>query len=356
MTATVQVFVDGDVVGDGDGGPVGTGAPTRRAGAVNGRVRRPPVISHDRVAAARDVARSVSPTTPVRVLDGPDGPRNDPYRLAGRMPTVDADAIVLVAPRRRGPRRLSPGPVVDGRPVALVQADRPTDLAHELPDPDADAPWVIAAMAKNVFLDATEGWADRLRAGGHDVIDLRADRARRADLVAGLQAGPRVVLYAGHGRPRGWAGYQALRFRHLAPGVEGTTTPHQATAATVATGTTVVTGSDGANDDRGDGPRAAGLVIAFACDTLGRAHNQWPFGVRLVEAGLVRAYLGPASAVLTADATALSIVVINILTNARPTTVTELVTAIDRATTTDASARRAWQTFRLVGAPDTVIS
>lgn len=302
-------------------------------------------VAGDRVAAAHDLAQIVSPSTAVLVLDGADGPRNDPYRLVGRMPGVDADAVVLVAPRRRGPRRLSPGPVVDGRPVALVQADRPTDLAHELPDPDDTAPWVIAAMAKNVFLEATNDWAARLRTGGHNVVDLRADRARRGDLVEGLRSGPRVVLYAGHGRPHGWAGYQALRFHHLATDVDGTE-KHTATA----------TGSTDTHRDVGENPRAAGLVIAFACDTLGRAHNQWPFGVRLVESGLVRAYLGPASAVLTADATALSIIVIDILASDHPSTVTSLVSAIERATATDASARRAWQTFRLVGAPDTVIA
>lgn len=322
MSPSVQVLVDGDI-------GVGVRTPTRHAGASNGHRRRHPVVDHDRVAAAHDVAQAVSSASSVQVLAGADGPRNDPYRLAGRMATVNADAVVLVAPRRRGPRRLSPGPVVGGRAVALVQADRPTDLARELPNPDPAAPWVIAAMAKNVFLDATDDWADRLHAGGHNVVDLRADRARREDLVDGLRAGPRVVLYAGHGRPRGWAGYQALRFHHLTPGDD---------------------------TDEGSASRAVGLVTAFACDTLGRAHNQWPFGVRLVEAGLVRAYLGPASAVLTADATALATIVIDLLANDHPSTVTELVTAIDVATGANTSARRAWQTFRLVGAPDTIIA
>ncbi|HKJ55531.1 MAG TPA: hypothetical protein VJ978_06045 [Nitriliruptoraceae bacterium] len=318
MSAAVQVLVDGG------------GDDTESAESA-------------RTTAARAVAATAAEPRPVDVLDGADGPRHDPYGLARRLPAVDADAVVLVAPRRRGPRRLAPGPVVDGRPVALVQADGPDDLARTLLAPDPHAPWVVAAMAKNVFLEPTEHWAATLRAGGHDVVDLRADRARRDDLVAGLRAGPRVVLYAGHGRPRGWAGYQALRFHHLASDRGAHRDPVTDVAAVIGDAAPV---------------RAAGLVIAFACDTLGRAHNQWPFGVRLVESGMVRAYLGPASAVLTADARALADVVVDILAHDHPRTVTDLVVAVDRvvAGRGHAAARRAWQTFRLVGAPDTCIT
>ena len=320
MSAAVQVMVDG-----GGGGA--------------------------RIAAALRVAATAGSRRPVDVLAGADGPRHDPYRLAGRLPTLDADSIVLVAPRRRGPRRLSPGPVVDGRPVALVQADGPDDLARTLLPPDPAAPWVVAAMAKNVFLDPTDHWASRLRAGGHDAVDLRADRARRGDLVAGLHAGPRVVLYAGHGRSRGWAGYQALRFHHLAP--EPRPAGRDSTADRASVPTTAATDGPG-----GQPPRAAGLVFAFACHTLGRAHNQWPFGLRLVESGLVRAYLGPAGTVVTADARALADIVVDILARDHPATVTDLVVAVDRVTTGSghADARRAWRTFRLVGDPDTCIA
>ena len=284
--------------------------------------------SPDRVAAATELAGVVAGDTALQVLASPDGPRHDPYRLADRLSRTDADAVVLVAPRRRGPRRLAPGPIVAGTPVAIVQADRPSDLPHTLAPPIADAPWVIAAMAKNVFLDATDHWAATLASGGRDVIDLRADRARRDDLVAGLDAGPRVVLYAGHGRARGWAGYQALRLHHLVPDARAV---------------------------HGSPSRAVGLVMAFACGTLGRERGRWPFGAGLVDAGLVRSYLGPASSVRTAEARALADIVIDLLAATRPATVADLVTAIDRATIGAPPARRAWRTFRLVGRPDTPV-
>ena len=70
----------------------------------------------------------------------------------------------------------------------------------------------------------------------------------------------------------------------------------------------------------------------------------------------MRAYLGPASSVLTADARALADLVVGILAADHPGTVTDLVMAVDAATATHPEARRAWQTFRLVGDPDTAIA
>jgi hypothetical protein len=333
----------------------------------------------DRVAAAFELTCGVGSVAEIPVLAGPDGSLSDPYRLADRLPRLDADAIVLVAPRRRGPRRLAPGPVVAGMPVAIVQADRPSDLPRALAPPDPDAPWVMAAMAKNVFLDATAHWADTLASGGRSVVDLRADRARRDDLVDGLAAGPRVVLYAGHGRARGWAGYQALRLHHLAPADDGAgTDPHPGTersghgthtgggrgdrfavsdpaAVAVTAGRGRPDRMPGSRPTDGEPFRSVGLVMAFACGTLGRAHGRWPFGASLVEAGLVRSYLGPASSVRTADARALADIVVDLLADTRPATVADLVKAIDQAATDVSPARRAWRTFRLVGAPDTAI-
>lgn len=298
----------------------------------------------ERVTAALELAGALGGLTAVQVLARANGPRHDPYRLSDRLPTMDADAVVVVAPRRRGPRRIAPGPAVSGLPVAIVQADRSSDLPRALAPPDLNAPWVVAAMAKNVFLDATEHWTDTLASGGRHVVDLRADRASRDDLVTGLRAGPRVVLYAGHGRARGWAGYQALRLHHLSPG------PGDDVGASSA---------NRADSDQqvGHGPpsRAAGLVMAFACGTLGRSRGRWPFGAGLVDAGLVRSYLGPASSVRTSEAQALADIAVALLAECRPSTVADLVTAVDRATMDVHPARRAWRTFRLVGRPDTLI-
>lgn len=305
MTGTVQVVVDG--------------TPDAGAG--------------DRIAAATALHERWFRGGRIEVVCAQGG-RRDPYGL-GDAHDVEADdrsqAVVLVGPRRRGARGSVPGPVVGGRPVALVQADTTADLPPRLSDPDPGAPWVVAAMAKNVFLAPTEQWAQRLADGGRTVVDVRADRARRSDLIEALAAGPSVVLYAGHGRPRGWAGYQALRIHHLL----------------------------GSREDDGAAlgeTRAIGLVVAFACDTLSRSRNQWPFGARLVDTGRVRAYLAPASKVVTAEAEVLADIVVQLLAAERPATVAALMAMIDRCVAGDRVASRAWRTFRLVGDPSTELS
>lgn len=255
--------------------------------------------------------------------------------------------MVLVAPRVRGPRRCTPAVVVGDNPVGIVLADHHDHVMPEVAAPDPEAPWVVAAMGKDVFLEATETWQARLVAGGRRAIDLRADRARRSDLLAGLAAGPRVVLYAGHGRARGWAGYQALRWHHFgrsAPTSGGARIAHPATDGE----------PSGSDDDVS--VRACGLVVAFACGTLSRPRGTWPFGAQLVAAGRARAYLAPASRVVTARARALGDIVVDLLATTRPATAGEFVMAIEAAVADQPAAARAWATFRLVGDPTTRIS
>ncbi len=279
----------------------------------------------DRAPCPAGLLRRLAPAgTPhsvgTRRLPGPAARGVDPHRLRERLQGIPADAFVLVGGARWGARRLVPAPVVDGRPVAIAQPGEwgPGSRAPGAPDPDA--PWLVTAMAKDAFLEPTEGWAPRLAAGGRKVSDLRADRARRSDLMEALRKGPAVVLYAGHGRSRGWGGYQTVRWHHLEAGVAGT------------------------------GP-SVGVVIAFACDTLARTRNRVPFGSRMVASGIARAYLAPAGSVRTADAEALAQVVVELLAGERPPTLTHLMRAIHHAVSTEADARRAWRRFRLVGDP-----
>ena len=244
----------------------------------------------------------------------------DPFGLRERVPTWACDAVLVVAGPRWGARRLLPGPSVAGRAVSLVQVGGDGEIAVPRPVPSAGAPWVVAAMAKDDFLRPTADWARTLTAGGHPAVDLRADRARREDLVAALQAGPGIVLYAGHGRTRGWSGYQGIRWRHLASAMPS-----------------------------GGG---AELVIAFACDTLKRSRGRVPFGSRVVAAGVAGAYLGAAASVRTRDAEALAEVVVPLLARGTHATPAHLVSAVDRALEREGpEARRAWAAFRLVGDP-----
>lgn len=225
---------------------------------------------------------------------------------------------MVVAPPRWGARRLIPGPTIGGRPVFLVQADRATDLPPDTLGPDSAAPWVVAAMAKDAFLRPTEHWAATLASGDRRVLDLRADRARREDLVCAMHAGPGVVLYAGHGRARGWGGYQALRWEHLelVPGTPG---------------------------------RPVGVVIAFACDTLSRPRGRVPFGHRVVQGGVASAYLGASGPLVTQDAEALGECVVGVLRSGEFGTVAELVRAVGKEVGERGAAARAWAAFRLLG-------
>lgn len=189
-------------------------------------------------------------------------------------------------------------------------------------------------MAKDAFLAPSEPWTAALVAGGRHAVDLRADRARRDDLVAAMRQGPGVLLYAGQGRAQGWSGYQAVRWRHLDPAAADRR-------------------SGGRRRPAAPAPRAVGLVTAFACDTLTRSRSRVPFGSQLVAAGLVRAYLGAPYAIRTDEAAELADVVVDLLAVTRPPTVCHLVGAVDRAVRDRPGARRAWTAFRLLGDPTT---
>lgn len=249
--------------------------------------------------------------------------RRDPFGLAERVPGLGADVVILVVGARWGCRRLLPAPVVAGCVLALGRGQvgaGPLPVGGPRATAPPEAPWVVAAMAKDEFLAPTAHWASTLIAGGIPTLDLRADRARRSDLVTALGRGPGVVLYAGHGRARGWSGYQGLRWKHLESALPA-----------------------------GSG---AGLVIAFACDTLKRTRSRVPFGSRLVAGGVARAYLGVPGSIRTRDAEALGELVVGTLASGAHPTPAHLVRAVDDAVRAGpAAAQRAWRSFRIVGDP-----
>lgn len=283
----------------------------------------------------------------VAALPPADGPRGDPYRLRGRLGPLTADAgakaALVVAPRRRGPMRAVPGAVVDGVMVGLVQADRGTDLdpwltglastrrrgevhggdteaqlaglAAKRTVGQAPADLLVTAMGKDVYLDIAGGWLRTLESAGVPAADLRADRADRRRLCAALAAGPAVVLYAGHGRARGWAGYQGLRVHHL--------------------------------DAPADAP--AGAVIAMACGTLSRTRAAVPFGSRLVAAGRVLAYVGAVGAITVEGGRRLGELLVAALASGRHPTLADATTAAARSA--DGTAAAVLGRLRLVGDP-----
>jgi hypothetical protein len=255
----------------------------------------------------------------------------DPYGIAGIVEKVDgaADGLLLVAPRRRSPVRLTPAAVVGGVPVGIVQADRDDELdpwldalgrqAHGFPG------WAVMAMGQDFYLDLAETLADRMRQGltgsALQVEDWRADRLNRADLCDRLARGPRLAGYLGHGRETGWSGYQALRWRHIEAVQQAA---------------------------------PAGLIVGFTCDTLKYARSTAPFGCRWVRGGRAAAYLGSTEAVRTDAGARLVELFGALIAGGKAASVGGLLRALDRRLGEDpalADARAAFATFRLMGYP-----
>jgi hypothetical protein len=173
------------------------------------------------------------------------------------------DVVMVVAPRNRSPRTAAPTAVIGEVVVGLVQANRPADLADWLAArrarTQARSDVAVCSMGKRLFVDVAESWLDGLGGAGWSVEDWGARRISRVELCTRLAQGPPMVVYAGHGRARGWAGYQALRWHHI---------------------------------DEVPVSRPCGVVIALACDTLTRTRGVVAFGSRWVASGRAAAYIG----------------------------------------------------------------
>ncbi|MBK9795660.1 MAG: hypothetical protein IPP58_04060 [Holophagaceae bacterium] len=94
-----------------------------------------------------------------------------------------------------------------------------------------------------------------------------ADRLVRRDLLAALRIGLGAVIYFGHGRPYGWAGYHGLHSRHLGH-AQG---------------------------------RPSGAVLSLTCHTASRRKVGTSFAESLVLAGIAAAALGAVAATQTID-------------------------------------------------------
>jgi hypothetical protein len=125
-------------------------------------------------------------------------------------------------------------------------------------------------MGKDVYLGAAAHWLRTLPAARPDLLvrDVTAAVADRDELVTAFARGPELVVYFGHGRPRGWAGYGCVRRHHL-----------EALPAA----------------------RSAGVVVALACDTLTPGRDGSSFGEWLVASGRAAAYVGAAKPIVIAD-------------------------------------------------------
>jgi hypothetical protein len=231
------------------------------------------------------------------------------------------DFALIVAPRNRSPRTAAPPAVVRNTVVALVQANRPTDLEKwlraRLALRTAERAAAVCSMGKQLFMDVGDRWLVALGSGGWSVEDWRAPRISRAELCERLALGPGIVVYAGHGRGRGWSGYQALRWPHI-----------EAVPVT----------------------RPCGLVIALACDTLTRSRGVVAFGSRLVASGRVGTYVGWSGPLHIEPGLVLADRICDVLAQGETSTPADLLRVVARETT-DPVERRELRRVRLIGDP-----
>lgn len=250
----------------------------------------------------------------------------DPFGLAewvAKLRNKNDASLLVVAPRRRSPGRSLPGPAVAGVPAGVVFSNSPSDLDPWLSTVSSlcsasEAPrgGVLAEWDDDYLAPATRLWRS-LRVGPFPVHRWFANRLNRADLLERLRRGPRLVCYFGHGFPQGLAGYHGLDAHHF---------------------------------DALDRCHPVGTLCAWACDTVNDRTGP-SFGRQLVSSGRVGSFLGSLAAVKTPDNRALVAHAGTVFSQSRPTCLAEWVGLIDRTLESQSPARRAWQTYRVLGDP-----
>ena len=255
--------------------------------------------------------------------------RWDPYDLRQVVDQTrrQASGIVLVAPKGRSPRRVSPSPLLGGLPVGLLFSNQPRDLmewsqAH-CKEQNGLPAWVVLSMNRQSYLSRSREFAEYLRARNRAAVKTWfGDCTTRHDLCERLALGPRMVVYIGHGRARGLSGYLGLRWHHLAE--------YPARAP-------------------------VGTVLCFACDTLKHERGQPSFGCRWVMSGRALTYLGSVDAVSVKANTNFARAIGKVFKLERPDSVGALLRRarhhIEADPTTYEDAIKAFRTYRIIGNP-----
>ena len=152
-------------------------------------------------------------------------------------------------------------------------------------------------MGKRPFTAIAERWIADLARAGSTVRDHRAVVSPREDVVDDLNGDADVVIYLGHGRTRGWNGYQTIRQHHL---------------------------------DTNPSIRPVSAVLAFACSTLERNDDESSFGASLVASGRATSYLGWSSPLPLDAGLAVAELFVDSLMRGAPTT-GELLAMVQRS-------------------------
>lgn len=142
---------------------------------------------------------------------------------------ADADAVLLVGPRRRSPRTVLPGPALTAPGGRRVPAAWLPDVGtgplsrfavtaariHARPPAPAGPTVALLAQRSRRYRDLSARIERLLTDGAVTRVRWTADEVVRDDLARGLACGPACALYVGHGRPVGWVGYRGVRAHHL---------------------------------------------------------------------------------------------------------------------------------------------
>ncbi len=144
------------------------------------------------------------------------------------------DALLLVGARKRSPRTVLPGPVIeslDGRwvPVSWLPevdmvslktfAEASAQVHQRLAESNQTAMAVLSQWNPK-YLNLAHRIEDLLdgRREENAVFSWAADQLIRDDLIQGLECGLAAAFYVGHGRPVGWVGYHGTRAHHFNTG------------------------------------------------------------------------------------------------------------------------------------------
>jgi hypothetical protein len=305
------------------------------------------LIIAERAMGKRIAAAGAWPGRSIELAELPPAQASaeDPYgmaALAARQPS-GIRALLLVAPRARPPAALLPTPVLAGLPVGLLRADLPEDLdpwlgaiagdgadaaeggGHGAGTEASGVVLAVFAMWKPFYL----GWGERLAAaleagyGGRGIAVRKpfADAVTREEACAELAAGPRLALYLGHGRQRGWSGYRGLRWRHVA-------------AAPLR--------------------EPVGALLALTCDNLKDGDGSLPsFGERWIDAGRAGAFFGAVDALAVPPLERIALVLEDLFAAGAARDLAGLLAATDAAVAgeADPAVGQAWRRFRLLGDP-----
>lgn len=308
-----------------EGTPVGTLDLTDRNQDDSLLVIAPPGVR--RVVTSKLADGSI--TTTERDRPEPDWSSSDPFRVRALLrDEPGVDGALLVASGDASPGEVLPGPVIAGTPVGVVTTGSPVGIADWLevarPPYRHARSWAVMAMGKDEYLAPAAELHGQLQGAAVTnnaeivVEDWRASRCSRTGVCARLADGPALGIYLGHGRSRGWAGYQAVRWDH----VDGV--PRR---------------------------RPVGALFSLACDTLTTPETGGQsFGERFLHSGRAVSVLGAVGDVESDEVVALAGTIGSVASEEDPRTIGELLRSVHQRPGREGRLDRL-NDYRLLGLP-----